>query len=168
MKIIWDERSIAGRVRELGREISAYYGEDMVTLVVLANGGLIFGADLARAITSPLQWDIMGVHSYSHDQSSGKVNIRAHLKLDPRGRRLLVVDEVLDTGVTLAAIVKHLLEAGAKEVRTAVLVEKKRPRPGGLAHADWCGAELPDHYLVGCGMDSSENCRNLPYVAELD
>lgn len=168
MEIILDERAIAKRVRELGREIGAYYGEDMVTLVVLANGALIFGADLARAITSPLQWDVLSVHSYSQDRSSGKVNIRSGLKLDPRGRRILLVDEVLDTGVTLAAIRKNLLDAGAKEVRTAVMVEKLRPRPEGLEHADWRGAELPDRYLVGYGLDSREDHRNLPYIAALD
>ena len=168
MEIILDERAIAKRVRELGREIGAYYGEDMVTLVVLANGALIFGADLARAITSPLQWDVLSVHSYSQDRSSGKVNIRSGLKLDPRGRRILLVDEVLDTGVTLAAIRKNLLDAGAKEVRTAVMVEKLRPRPAGLEHADWRGAELPDRYLVGYGLDSREDHRNLPYIAALD
>lgn len=168
MEILMDERAIAERVRELGREIGAYYGEDMVTLVVLANGALIFGADLARAITSPLQWDVLSVHSYSHDRSSGRINLRSKLKLDPRGRRILLVDEVLDSGATLAAIRKNLLDAGAKDVRTVVMVEKLRPRPDGLEHADWRGVELPDRYLVGYGLDSMENYRNLSSIQALD
>ena len=168
MEILLDERAIGERVRELGGEISAYYGDSQVTLVVLANGALLFGADLARAITSPLQWDVLSVGSYAADRSSGKVNIRSGLKLDPRGRRILLVDEVLDTGLTLAAVRRMLLDAGAGEVRTAVMVEKRRPRPGGIEHADWRGAELPDRYLVGYGLDSRENYRNLPYIAVLD
>lgn len=168
MDIIFGERAIAERVKELGREIGDFYGDDMLTLVVLANGALIFGADLARAITSPLQWDVLSVSSYVSDRSSGKLDIRSKLKLDPRGRRVLIADEVLDTGVTLDAIKRNLLEAGAKDVRTVVMVEKLRPRPDGLAHADWCGVELPDRYLVGYGLDSEENYRNLPYVAALD
>jgi len=168
MKILFDESAIRRRVAELGREIGAYYGDDTVTMVVLANGALIFGADLARAITSPLQWDVLNVHSYSGDRSSGEVKIRSTLKLDPRGRRILLVDEVLDTGVTLAAIRKTLLEAGAAEVKCAVMVEKLRPRPDGIEHADWTGITLPDSYLVGYGLDSAENHRNLPYIATLD
>lgn len=169
MEILLDECAIRERIREMGRVIDACYGGDPVMLVVLANGALIFGADLARAITnSPLQWDVLSVRSYSHDRSDGKVDIRSRLKLDPRGRRVLLVDEVLDTGITLACVRRMLLEAGAAEVKTAVMVEKCRPRPGGLEHADWRGAELPDRYLVGYGLDSHENYRNLPYIAALD
>ena len=168
MEIIFSESDVRERVKKLGREISSYYGSDLVTLVVLANGALLFGADLARAITSPLQWDVLCVRSYAMDKSTGKTDIRSSLKLDPRGRRILIADEVLDSGVTLAEIKKMLLEAGAKDVRTAVMVEKLRPRPDGLAHADWRGVELPDRYLVGYGLDSHEDYRNLPYIAALD
>ena len=167
MKTLVTEAGIARRVAELGREISAFYGDDPVTMVVLANGALIFGADLARKITSPLEWDVLCVNSYVADRSSGKLTIRPSLKLDPKGRRLLVVDEVLDSGVTLKAVCRSLLEAGAAEVRTAVMVEKLRPRPGALEHADWRGFELPDRYLVGYGLDSHEKFRNLPYIAEI-
>lgn len=168
MEIILSEGDVRESILRMGREISAFYGSDQVTLVVLANGALIFGADLARAITSPLQWDVLCVRSYSMDKSTGKADIRSNLKLDPRGRRILLADEVLDSGVTLAAVRELFLDAGAKDVRTAVMVEKLRPRPDGLAHADWCGAELPDRYLVGYGLDSHENYRNLPYIAALD
>ena len=168
MKTLVTEAEIAARVAELGREISAFYGDAPVTMVVLANGALIFGADLARRITSPLEWDVLGVNSYLADRNTGKLAVRPSLKLDPAGRRILVVDEVLDSGVTLAEVRRTLLAAGAAEVRTAVMVEKRRPRPGGLEHADWRGFELPDRYLVGYGLDSHERLRNLPYIAELE
>ena len=168
MKTLVTEAEIAARVAELGREISGFYGTDPVTMVVLANGALLFGADLARRIASPLEWDVLCVNSYHADRNTGKLTVRPSLKLDPAGRKILVVDEVLDSGATLAEVCRTLLAAGAAEVRTAVMVEKRRPRPGGVEHADWCGFELPDRYLVGYGLDSHERFRNLPYIAELE
>jgi hypoxanthine phosphoribosyltransferase len=169
MKILFDEAAIRKRVAEMGREIGGFYGDGLVTLVVLANGALIFGADLARSLTCPVEWDVISVASYSGDRSSGKVNFRGAPKLDPAGRRILLADEVLDTGLTLAAVKKYYLDRGAEEVKTAVMVEKSRPRPAGaLEHADWTGVTLPDRYLVGYGLDSHEKHRNLPHVAALD
>jgi hypoxanthine phosphoribosyltransferase len=169
MKILFDETAIRKRIAEMGREISAYYGGDLVTLVVLANGALIFGADLARAITCPLEWDVVSVASYADDRSSGKLTFRSTPKLDPAGRRILLADEVLDTGITLARLKEWYAERGAAEIKTAVMVEKDRLRaPGAPEHADWTGAELPDLYMVGYGLDSHEKYRNLPYVAELE
>ena len=169
MKILFDETAIRKRVAEMGREISAYYGDDLVTLVVLANGALIFGADLARALVCPLEWDIVSATSYADDRSSGKVNFRGTPKLDPAGRRILLADEVLDTGITLARVKEWYAGHGAAEVRTVVMVEKDRPRSSdALKHADWTGVVLPDLYMVGYGLDSHEKYRNLPHVAELE
>ena len=169
MKILLEEAAIRARVAELGREIGAYYGDDTVTLVVLANGALLFGADLARDLACPVEWDIVSVASYADDRSTGKVSFRGAPKLDPAGRRILLADEVLDTGLTLAKVKAWFLERGAKEVKTVVMIEKVRPRPPeAVAHADWTGAILPDRYLVGYGLDAHEKYRNLPHVAELE
>jgi len=169
MKILFDEAAIRARVAEMGREIGAYYGDDLVTLVVLANGALIFGADLARNLSCPLEWDVISVASYLNDRSSGEVSFRGAPKLDPAGRRILLADEVLDSGLTLARVKAWYLEHGAREVKTTVIVEKDRRRPAGaLEHADWTGVVLPDRYLVGYGLDSHEKHRNLPHVAALD
>ena len=169
MEILFDEAAIRTRVAEMGREIGAFYGTDPVTLVVLANGALCFGADLARALSCPVEWDVVSVASYTNDRSSGVLGFRGKPKLDPAGRRILLVDEVLDSGLTLAKMKAWYLEHGAAEVKTAVMVEKTRPRvPGALEHADWTGVVLPDRYLVGYGLDSHEKFRNLPYVAAVD
>ena len=169
MEILFDEAAIRRRIAEMGREIGAYYGDELVTLVVLANGANCFGADLARALSCPVEWDVLSVHSYANDSSTGVVNFRSAPKLDPAGRRILLADEVLDSGVTLAAVRDKLLELGAREVKTAVMVEKSRPHPAGAVdHADWTGVVLPDRYLVGYGLDSHEKYRNLPYIAALE
>ena len=169
MEILFDEAAIRRRIAELGREIGAYYGGDTVTLVVLANGALCFGADLARAIDCPVEWDVASVASYVNDRSSGQVGFRGKPKLDPKGRRILLADEVLDSGLTLARMKAWYLERGAAEVKTAVMVEKIRPRAAeAVGRADWTGVTLPDRYLVGYGLDSHEKYRNLPYIAALD
>ena len=169
MEILFDEAAIRARVAEMGREIGGFYGDDLVTLVVLANGALIFGADLARKLTCPVEWDVVSVASYAGDRSSGQVRFRGAPKLDPAGRRILLADEVLDSGLTLARMKAWYLEHDAAEVKTAVMVEKIRKRPyGALEHADWTGVVLPDRYMVGYGLDSHEKFRNLPYVAAVD
>ena len=169
MEILFDEAAIRRRVAEMGREIGAYYGDDPVTLVVLANGAICFGADLARALTCPIEWDVVSVASYTNDRSSGRLGFRGEPKLDPAGRRILLADEVLDTGLTLVRMKAWYLEHGAAEVKTAVMVEKIRERPSdALEHADWTGVVLPDRYMVGYGLDSQEKFRNLPFIAALD
>ena len=169
MEILLDETAIRARIAELGREIGAFYAADTVTLVVLANGALCFGADLARALTCPVEWDVVSVASYANDRSSGAVAFRGAPKLDPAGRRILLADEVLDSGLTLAKVRDWFLERGAREVKTVVMVDKTRPRVfGALERADWTGVVLPDRYLVGYGLDSHEKYRNLPYIAALD
>ena len=107
----------------------------------------------------------MAAGSYKHDVCTGTVELRSTLKLDPRGRNILIVDEVLDSGRTLKAVQDELLKMGALSVKTAVLVEKELDRPDGIAHADWAGFLMDDRYLIGCGMDSDEKYRNLPYIA---
>gem|GEM_PF-890153 len=169
MEILYNADAIAARVAELGAEITAFYRGKELTVIALMTGGLYFAADLTRAIDLPIRLDSLAVASYTDCKSTGKLNFRSPLKLDPAGRELLVVDEVLDTGVTLKCVRDTLLERGAKTVRTAVMVEKQCPRPeNGLLHADWTGFVSPPRYLVGYGLDADENYRNLPHIAALD
>ena len=111
--------------------------------------------------------DSIAAGSYQCNVSTGVVQLRSTLKLDPKGRNILIVDEVLDSGRTLKAIRDNLLEMGALNVQTAVLVEKNIPRPEGVEHADWVGFFMDDRYLIGCGMDSEEKYRHYPGIAVL-
>ena len=159
MEILCSAGEIARHIARLGREITEYYRGKPLTLVSLMNGALPFAADLMRAIVLPLYVDTVSVSSYHDCKSSGELNFRSTLKLPPAGRHILLADEVLDTGFTL--------RCGAASVRTAVMVEKIRPRPEGIEHADWTGIVLPDRYLVGYGLDADELYRNLPCIAAL-
>ena len=169
MEILFSRDEIARRVAALGSEITEfYYGKPLLCLAII-DGGMIFAADLVRVIALPLEFDSIGVASYKKNVSSGELDFRAVPKLDATGKHVLLIDEVLDTGLTLAKLKKMIGERGAASVRSVVAVEKNCPRAaGGLEHADWRGFEAPGRYLVGYGMDVDELYRNLPDIVGFD
>ena len=168
MEILFTAEEISSRVRGMGLEIARFYKDKPLTVIVLASGGIFFGADLMRAIDLPIWVDCLGVASYVNDKSSGQIQCRSQLKLDCSGRHVLLVDEVLDTGKTLFEVRKMLLEQGALSVKSAVIVTKEVDRSRTVAEADWTGFRCSDRYLVGYGLDSNEEYRNLPFIGALD
>ena len=169
IEIIKTPEEVNQRILAMGKDISCACGNEPLTMIVVMNGGLFFAAKLAEAIPmDDLYIDSIAAGSYKNNVCSGTVELRSTLKLDPCGRHILIVDEVLDTGRTLKAIRENLLDMGALSVRTAVLVEKELPRPNGIEHADWAGFLMDDRYLIGCGMDSNEKYRQYPGIAVLE
>lgn len=165
-ELLISAEDIAKRVAELGAEITEFYRDTPLTVVALTNGAMFFAADLLRQIQLPLYVDTLSVASYHADKRGEEFDFRSQLKLDPKGRRILLVDEVLDSGVTLQRVSDFLREHGATDIRSAVIVSKAIKRPAhGLQQADWSGFSAPDSYLVGYGLDSHELYRNLPYIA---
>ena len=167
MKVLVSESQIKRRVRKLASEITSFYDGKPLTFIVLMNGGLLFGADLARAVKLPLRWEAFSCSSYADDRSSGKLLIRSELKNPVKGRHLLLIDDILDTGFTLKNIIAHFKQAGALSVRTCVLLNKNISGKY-YQTPDWVGFEIPDEYVVGYGMDYNEEFRNLPYIAAKD
>jgi len=166
IEVIKTPEEVYERIQVLGAEISQACGSTPLTMLVVMNGGLFFAAKLAEAIDKEdFYIDSIAAGSYTNDMNSGTVKLRSTLKLDPAGRNVLIVDEVLDSGRTLKAIRENLLQMGALSVKTAVLVEKVLPRPDGIEHADWAGFFMDDRYLIGCGMDSNEKYRQYPGIA---
>lgn len=165
-ELLISAEDIAKRVAELGAEITEFYRDTPLTVVALTNGAMFFAADLLRQIQLPLYVDTLSVASYHADKRGEEFDFRSQLKLDPKGRRILLVDEVLDSGVTLQRVSDFLREHGATDIRSAVIVSKAIKRPAhSLQQADWSGFSAPDSYLVGYGLDSHELYRNLPYIA---
>lgn len=156
---------IAQRVAGMGKELTDFYsGKDFV-MVIIANGGIFFGVDLARSIKLDFPVDIIATASYHNDSQSEELVFRCAPKLSLKGKNVLLVDEVLDSGVTLAKTIDKLYNYGAAEIKTAVLVTKVRSRcDEAVQAADWSGFVLPDVYLVGCGLDSHELYRSLPFL----
>ena len=167
-QLLFSADDIARRVAELGAEITDFYRDSPLTVVALTNGAMFFAADLLRHIQLPLYVDTLSVASYHADRRGDQFEFRSQLKLNPTGRRILLVDEVLDSGVTLQRVSDFLRQHDVLDVRTAVIVSKAIARPPeGLPQADWTGFIAPDGYLVGYGLDSHELYRNLPYIAVL-
>jgi hypoxanthine phosphoribosyltransferase len=161
---------IAERVTALGAEIAARTPEGQLTVIGVLRGAFIFMADLVRAIPRPLRCDFLGVRSYGDATvSSGVVEITSDLAAPIAGRRVLLVEDIVDTGLTLKYLVDLLQARGPAAVHTCALMAKPAyvAAPTGPA-LDFVGFEAPDAFVVGYGMDAGQLHRNLPYVGVLD
>ena len=159
--------AIKRRIAAMGDSINRdYHGKDLM-VVAIVNGALIFTADLLRQMRSSLRLDCLRASSY-HDgtKASGEPRIVDSMKLDVRGHNVLLVDDILDTGKTLAAVAGMIKAKGALTVKTCVLLDK-RARRAVPFEADYVGFEIPDEFVVGYGLDFNERYRNLPCIGVL-
>lgn len=166
--VLLTEAQIGARVRELAEEIETREPHADMTMLVLLHGSLLFAADLMRALSLPLYLESVRVASYhGGTSSSGEVSIDPGSLAALRGRHVLVVDDILDTGRTLAAVTGLLQgEAGAASVRSCVLLDKSVHRAVEF-EADYVGFRIGDEFVVGYGLDYGGRFRNLPYIATL-
>ncbi len=166
-RILFHEQTILSRLDELAREITAAYRGQELTVVAVLNGSLIFAADLLRRIPLPLRLDCLRVASYhGGTESTGTVTFHQLNLPDVRGRQVLVLDDILDSGRTLHAICARLRSESPASVRVCVLLSKTKPRAEQMA-ADFAGFEIGDEFVVGYGLDYAEQYRNLPFVGVL-
>lgn len=157
---IHDSGRVEAALDRMAREITAELaGSDPILLCVM-NGGLIVTGLLAVRLQFPLQIDYLHMTRYRGGTSGGEIECRVTPALDLRGRVVLVVDDILDEGNTLAAVLRYCRERGAARILSAVLVDKRRPRPEALAAADFFGLHVPDRYVYGYGMDYKNYLRN--------
>ena len=164
---IIDAGAIQRRVRELGEAITRDYQGREVMLVGVLKGAAMFLVDLARAIDVPVTMDFLAVSSYGKStETSGIVRILKDLEDSVEGRDVLVVEDIVDSGLTLRYILDYLLARGPASVRVCALLDKQVPRRANVP-IDYTGFVIPDRFVVGYGLDYAELYRNLPYVAEL-
>lgn len=164
--VLITDAMLAKRIAELGREIERdFAGRDMV-VVSLLNGTVMFIGDLIRQLSHPLRLDFMGVSSYGKGTESGDLVFTKELRLDVKGRDVLLVDDILDTGRTLRRVLEKLCLLGPKRIRTCVLLDKPSRRIEKVT-ADYIGFTIPDQFVVGYGLDFAEKYRNLPFVGVL-
>ena len=160
------ESQIAARIGELSREIERdLRGRELVVVAVL-NGTVMFLADLIRHLDLPMRLDFIGVSSYGSRTESGELVFTKELRLDVRGRDVLLVDDILDTGKTLHRVTAKLRELKPNEIKTCVLLEKAARRECEVK-ADYVGFSIPNLFVVGYGLDYAERYRNLPFVGVL-
>jgi hypoxanthine phosphoribosyltransferase len=158
------EADIAARVRALGAQISTDYAGRELVLVCVLKGSFVFCADLARAIDLPLAIEFLGLKSYGDSQTtSGVVQITSDLSRPVAGKDLLIVEDIVDTGLTMAYMRKNLATRNPRSVKLCSLLHKPS-RAKVETQIDYLGFEIPDVFVVGYGLDWGERHRNLPFV----
>ena len=165
--IIISEQQLRSRIAELGAQISVDYAGERVLLVAVLRGAALFMADLARQITVPVEIDFMAVSSYgSSTKSSGVVRILKDLDEQIEGRHVLVVEDILDTGLTLKYLLKNLASRKPASLEVATLLSKEGKQRVPIS-CKYIGFSVPDEFVVGFGLDFAERYRNLPYIGVL-
>jgi len=166
-RVLFDEPAIHRRLDEIAAQISNDYRERELTVIAVLHGSLMFVADLLRRIPLPLKLDCLSVASYhGKAQSNGDVVFRQITVPDVAGRDVLILDDILDSGHTLAAIREVLETAKPQSIRVCVLLSKKKQRAREV-DTDYVGFEIEDEFVVGYGLDFREHYRNLPYIGVL-
>jgi hypoxanthine phosphoribosyltransferase len=167
-RVLLSTEQIASRVRELGATISRDYHDQRLVLVPVLKGSFVFAADLARAIDVSLRVDFLGVRSYgAGTETSGVVQITQDLARPIEGDDVVLVEDIVDTGLTVAHLVDLLGTRGPRSVRVCALLSKPS-RARVPAKVDYLGFTIEDWFVVGYGLDFDERYRNLPYVGVLD
>jgi hypoxanthine phosphoribosyltransferase len=168
LRVLIPAEAIRRRVSELGREIALHYGDRTPVLVGVLKGAVVFLADLIRAVEAPLECDFIAVSSYgAQSRSSGIVKLTADLAASVEERDVLIVEDIVDTGRTLAYLQRNLETRQPRSVRVCTLLDKaaRREVPVTLHHV---GFTIPDEFVVGYGLDYGGRYRNLPHIAVLD
>ncbi len=166
-EILIGAEELQAKVAELGRQISEdYRGRDPL-LICLLRGAVVFLSDLIRAIDIPLEMDFMAISSYgASTESSGVVRLVMDLKSNITGRNVLIVEDIVDTGRTLAYILDNLRTRRPADIKVCALLSKPSRREVQVK-LDYLGFEIPDRFVVGYGLDYAENYRNLPFIGVL-
>lgn len=166
-RILYTSEQIEQKVKQLGDQLSAAFaGEEPIFIGVL-KGSFMFMSDLIKHVTVPIEIDFMSVSSYGHGTStSGTVTIRKDLDIDVSGRDVVIVEDIIDSGITLDYLMNLFQQREAKSITLVTLFDKPSGRKVDL-EPDYCGFQLPDAFVVGYGLDYAERYRNLPYLGIL-
>ncbi len=164
MKLLLSEKKIRQRVEDLAAIISQDFHSREIVLIGVLKGSFIFLADLARRIKTPVKIDFVGVASYgSGTQSCGTVKFTKDLQLSIRGKDVVIVEDIIDTGITLRHLYRRLKARRPRTLKVAALLDKPERRAVTF-QADYVGFKIPDHFVVGYGLDCAEEYRNLPGI----
>ena len=166
-QILYTEEQILKRVSELAKQITSDYKGESILMVGILRGAVMFYADLAREMDMPVHMNFMAVSSYgASSESSGVVRIQYDLDEDISGKNVIIIEDIVDSGLTLQYLTKTLRSRNPKSLKTCCLFDKKERRKVDF-EADYVGFDVPDVFIVGYGLDYAENYRNLKYIGEL-
>lgn len=168
MRVLISRETIQSRVTELGRQIRDDYGDRPIYLIGILKGACIFLSDLARAIPGSVRFDFMGISSYGKGKtSSGEVKVTKDLDVSLEGVDVLVVEDIVDTGVTLTYLTQILRQRRPRSIEVAAFLDKpsRRMRP---VEVKYVGFSVPDEFVIGYGLDYAEDYRNVPDICVLE
>ena len=166
-RILLSEEQIRARIQELGQQLTADYREKNPIFVGILKGVVVFFADMIRAIPIDCQIDFMAVSSYGGGtESSGKIQVKKDLSADIEGRHVVILEDILDTGLTLRHTVDYLMTKHPASLKICTLLDKPDRRKAEI-QADYIGFTVPNLFVVGYGLDFDERYRNLPYIGVL-
>ena len=169
VSILISEEVIKQRIDELAAEIINDYNGQSITLVCALKGAIIFMADLARKLPNQVEFDFIGTSSYGDGMAStGRVQLTKEPEFDPTDKNILLVEDILDTGHTLAFLRRYYRDKNPASVRTCCLLDKPERRVVSGLEADYTGFCIPDKFVVGYGLDYAQRYRNLPYIGVLN
>ena len=167
LEVLISEEQIQNRIKELGTQIALDYAGRNPLLIGVLKGACFFLSDLLRAIDIPLGIEFIAISSYgSSTRTSGEVRILKDLDVPVENRDIIVVEDIVDTGLTLSYLLANLKSRGAASVKLVALLDKHERREREVP-IDYLGFEIPDHFVVGYGLDFAERYRNLPFIAVL-
>ena len=166
-KILIEEKELQAKVAEIGAKVTEDYKGKELLIVCVLKGAVVFVSDLIRKIDLPLDIDFMAISSYGDNtKSSGVVRILKDLNMSIEGKHVLIVEDIIDSGLTLAYLVENLRSRGPESVEICTILDKKERRTTTL-DIKYTGFQVPDEFVVGYGLDYAEKYRNLPYIAVL-
>lgn len=165
--VLITEEAIRRRIKKLGAEVMASYGDEPITVISIINGAILFTADLLRQIDNPVRLDCIRISSYRNETKSiGRPQLIHSLTLDIANRHVLLIDDILDTGKTLSLVAELIRRLHPASLKVCVLLDKKGRREVPF-EADFVGFNIPDKFVVGYGLDFAERYRNLPCIGVL-
>ena len=169
IRVLLPEEDVNKRISEVAEQISKDYEGKQIHLICILKGGVFFTCELAKRITVPVTMDFMSVSSYGDDtKSSGVVRIVKDLDESLADKEVLIVEDIIDSGRTLAYLIEVLKQRGPKDIRLCTLLDKPERRVKKQVKVDYTCFEIPDEFVVGFGLDYDQKYRNLPYIGVVE
>ena len=167
-KVLLSEEQIQNKIRELGQILSEEYADKDPVFVGVLKGVVIFYADMVRQIRIPCQFDFMWISSYKGTNSTGQMEVKRDVSADLKGRHVVILEDIYDTGNSLDFTYRHLLSKEPASLKICTLLDKPERRKTGITLVpDYVGFTIPNEFVVGYGLDFNEHYRNLPYIGVL-
>jgi len=164
-EVMLTEAQIQSRIAEMGEILSEEYRDKNPVVIGVLKGVVVFYADMIRKITVPCQMEFMQISSYEGTESSGSVVVKQDIAVDIKGRHVLILEDIFDTGNSLSFVHAHLMAKEPASLKICTLLDKpERRKPGVTLEADYVGFTIPNEFVVGYGLDYNEYYRNLPYI----